>query len=60
MILQDNDTTIEQIGTISDEAQFKMKASRKAFQILSDLYSDKPLAIVRELGCNASDSMTAS
>jgi hypothetical protein len=60
MILQDNDTTIEQIGTISDEAQFKMKASRKAFQILSDLYSDKPLAIVRELGCNAADSMTAS
>jgi len=60
MILQDNDTTIEQIGTITDEAQFKMKASRKAFQILSDLYSDKPLAIVRELGCNASDSMTAS
>ena len=60
MILQDNDTTIEQIGEVKDEAQFKMKASRKAFQILSDLYSDKPLAIVRELGCNASDSMTAS
>lgn len=37
-----------------------MKSSRKAFQILSDLYSDKPLAIVRELGCNANDSMIAS
>ena len=60
MILQDNDTIIEQIGEVKEEAQFKMKASRKAFQILSDLYSDKPLAIVRELGCNASDSMTAS
>jgi hypothetical protein len=60
MIIQDNDTTIEQIGTVTDEAQFKMKASRKAFQILSDLYSDKPLAIVRELGCNASDSMVAA
>jgi hypothetical protein len=60
MILKDNDTTIEQIGLISEEAQFKMKASRKAFQILSDLYSDKPLAIVRELGCNAFDSMVAS
>jgi hypothetical protein len=60
MIIQDNDTTIEQIGNVTDEAQFKMKASRKAFQILSDLYSDKPLAIVRELGCNASDSMVAS
>ena len=60
MIIQDNDTTIEQIGNVTDEAQFKMKASRKAFQILSDLYSDKPLAIVRELGCNASDSMVSA
>jgi hypothetical protein len=60
MIINDTDTTIEQIGNITDEAQFKMKASRKAFQILSDLYSDKPLAIVRELGCNASDSMVAA
>ena len=37
-----------------------MKSSRKAFQILSDLYSDKPLAIVRELGCNAMDSHVAA
>lgn len=59
MKLQDTTTTIAQIGT-SEESQFKMKTSRKAFQILSDLYSDKPLAIVRELGCNASDSMTAA
>ena len=60
MIINDTETTIEQIGEVRGEAQFKMKASRKAFQILSDLYSDKPLAIVRELGCNAADSMTAS
>lgn len=59
MKLQDTNTTIAQIGT-SQESQFKMKTSRKAFQILSDLYSDKPLAIVRELGCNASDSMVAA
>lgn len=59
MKLQDTNTTIAQIGT-SEESQFKMKTSRKAFQILSDLYSDKPLAIVRELGCNASDSMVAA
>jgi hypothetical protein len=59
MKLQDTTNTIAQIGT-SNESQFKMKTSRKAFQILSDLYSDKPLAIVRELGCNASDSMVAS
>jgi hypothetical protein len=52
--------TIERIGNVSNEAQFRMKTSQKAFQILSDLYSDKPLAIVRELGCNAADSMTAA
>ena len=60
MIIQDKETTIEQIGTIKDEAQFKMRNSQKAFQILSSLYSDKPLAIVRELGCNAMDSHIAS
>jgi hypothetical protein len=60
MKLQDKPTTIERIGNVSDEAQFRMKTSRKSFQVLSDLYSDKPLAIVRELGCNAADSMVAS
>ena len=60
MKLLDTPNQIEQIGNISGEATFKMKSSRKAFQILSDLYSDKPLAIVRELGCNANDSMVAS
>lgn len=59
MKLQDTTNTIAQIGT-SEASQFKMKTSRKAFQILSDLYSDKALAIVRELGCNASDSMVAA
>jgi hypothetical protein len=56
MKLQDTNSSIEQIGNVSNEAGFKMRSSRKAFQILSDLYSDKPLAIVRELGCNAHDS----
>ena len=60
MIIQDKETTLETIGTIQDEAQFKMRNSQKAFQILSSLYSDKPLAIVRELGCNAMDSHIAS
>jgi hypothetical protein len=60
MKLQDTPNHIEQIGNITEGASFKMKSSRKAFQILSDLYSDKPLAIVRELGCNANDSMIAS
>ena len=60
MKLIETTTTIEQIGNITEENTFKMKSSRKAFQILSDLYSDKPLAIVRELGCNAADAMTAA
>jgi len=60
MIIQDKENTIETIGTIREEAQFKMRNSQKAFQILSSLYSDKPLAIVRELGCNAMDSHIAS
>ena len=60
MIIQDTETTLETIGNIQDEAQFKMRTSQKAFQILSSLYSDKPLAIVRELGCNAMDSHIAS
>jgi hypothetical protein len=60
MKLQDTPNQIEQIGNITNAEGFKMKSSRKAFQILSDLYSDKPLAIVRELGCNANDSMIAS
>lgn len=60
MKIQSTTNTIEQIGNITQEAQFKMKTSRKAFQILSDLYSDKPLAIVRELGANAKDAMVAA
>ena len=60
MKLNTTTNTIERIGNVSNESQFRMKTSQKAFQILSDLYSDKPLAIVRELGCNAADSMTAA
>jgi hypothetical protein len=60
MIIKDQETTLETIGNIQDESQFKMRTSQKAFQILSSLYSDKPLAIVRELGCNAMDSHIAS
>jgi hypothetical protein len=60
MIIKDQETTIEQIGNVTDQSEFKMRTSQKAFQILSSLYSDKPLAIVRELGCNAMDSHIAS
>ena len=56
MKLHTETTTLEQIGNVTEAQGFKMRSSRKAFKILSDLYSDKPLAIVRELGCNAHDS----
>lgn len=60
MIVKTIENNVEQIGNIQGEAAFKMKTSQKAFQILSSLYSDKPLAVVRELGCNAMDSHIAS
>jgi len=41
----------------SNEREFSIKGSAKAFKILSDgLYSDKILAVIRELSCNAKDS----
>lgn len=60
MIIKDQINNIETFGNVTEESQFKIKVSPKAFQILSSLYSDKPLAIVRELGCNAMDSHVAS
>ncbi len=42
-------------------SQFRIKASRKAFEILSaGLYSDKVRAIVRELSTNAADAHVAA
>lgn len=55
MILQEKNQTVEKIGGGSS-SNFSISVSRKAFEILSGLYSDKPLAIIRELGCNAADS----
>lgn len=41
----------------SHERQFSIKGSAKAFKILSDgLYSQKILAVIRELSCNAKDA----
>jgi hypothetical protein len=55
MIIHAEPRTNQSSG-LAETKEFGMQQSRKAFQILSDLYSDKPLAIVRELGCNALDS----
>jgi hypothetical protein len=47
---------LERSGNFA-ESNFKIKASAKAFKILSDgLYSDKIKAIIRELSCNAYDA----
>jgi len=41
--------------------QFKIKQNARAFEILSsNIYSDKILAVVRELGCNALDAHKAA
>jgi len=48
--------TVGRHGT-SEERQFNIKGSAKAFKILSDgLYSDKVTAVIRELSCNAKDA----
>lgn len=45
------------ISNIDDRHAFTIKANAKAFKLLSsNLYSNKPLAILREVGCNALDS----
>ena len=46
---------------IQAQGSFTIKATGKAFRILSDgLYSDKILAVVRELSCNAYDAHVAA
>jgi len=60
MKLLDTNNTIERIGNITGDSQFKIKASKKAFSILSSqLYSNKILAVCREISCNAVDSHIA-
>ena len=52
--------TVKRMG-IESEGSFRIKATGKAFRILSDgLYSDKITAIIRELSCNAYDAHVAA
>lgn len=52
---------VEMEGFDQPETKFSIESSPLAFKILSDnLYSDKPLAVVRELGCNAFDAHVAA
>lgn len=60
MKLHTEKRTVERGGVVQ-ESEFTIKATAKAFGILSSgLYSDKPLAIVRELSCNAYDAHVAA
>lgn len=60
MKIQTTTLDIERSG-LQTESQFTIKATAKAFDILSSsLYSDKILAVVRELSCNAYDSHVAA
>lgn len=48
-------------GGVSQESTFTIKATGKAFQVLSSgLYANKIRAIVRELSCNAYDAHVAA
>lgn len=59
MILQEQIDNVECLGG-GETTKFSIDISRKAFEILSAPYSDRPLAVVRELGCNAVDSHVAA
>lgn len=59
MIKTETPNKIERIGG-GESHQFSIKVSRAAFSILSGLYSDTPLAIIRELSTNAMDSHVAA
>lgn len=60
MRLTETARDITRIG-LSDQGSFGIKATGKAFRILSSsLYRDKIMAIVRELCCNALDSHVAA
>lgn len=52
---------VETEGFDAAPKQFNIKQNARAFEILSsNIYSDKPLAVVREYGCNAYDAHVAA
>lgn len=56
MIITDSVSSPVISNVTSAPSRFKIKASAKAFKILSGFYSEPILAIPRELGANAWDS----
>jgi hypothetical protein len=60
-LIINNSTTLVNASNVGTTNAFAIKASAKAFQILSSgLYSDKVTAVLREYGCNASDAHVAA
>lgn len=61
MILNNTPENQAILSNVTDTKEFGLKASKKAFQILSSgLYANKIRAIIRELSCNALDSHVAA
>ena len=57
MQVQKENREITMDGFVGETKQFSIEATPKAFQILSSgVYTDKPLAVIRELSCNAYDA----
>lgn len=56
MIIAENTSSPVVSNVLAAPSKFKIKASAKAFKILSGFYSEPILAIPRELGANAWDS----
>lgn len=56
MIIAENTSSPVVSNVLATPSKFKIKASAKAFKILSGFYSEPILAIPRELGANAWDS----
>lgn len=52
---------LETEGLDNEQKKFEISNSRRMFEILSsNIYRDKPLAVVREYGCNAYDAHIAA
>lgn len=61
MLLESTPINQAILGNTKGETEFKIKASAKAFSILSSgLYANKIRSIIRELSCNAYDSHVAA
>lgn len=61
MRIHEQDQNLVDSGNTKATKQFQITANGTAFQILSSgLYSDKIMAVIRELSCNAYDSHVAA